>query len=108
MHGTAYRWTPPADAVADRLDFIGRAADLGPAAIRFITGADDMADAILTPVSQAVPALANRGTVDWQVVPGMAHALADEPGTDPAPQTPHAAIVDRLAGEWFQQHLPAS
>lgn len=66
-----------------------------------------MADAILTPIDQAVPELEKRGlTVDRQVIPGMAHALADEPGTDPAPQTPHAAIVDRLAAEWFRRHLP--
>ncbi len=45
-------------------------------------------------------------TVDHQVVAGMAHALADEPGTGPAPQTPHAAEVDRLATEWFRRHLP--
>lgn len=107
VHGVTYTWTPPAEAVAARLDFIHRAGDLASAAIRFITGADDMVDAILTPVGQAVPELEKQGaTVDWQVVPGMAHALADEPGTDPAPQTPHAATVDRLAADWFRQHLP--
>lgn len=44
-------------------------------------------------------------TVDWQVVPEMAHALADEPGVDAATQTPQAAAVDRLAVEWFREHL---
>lgn len=44
-------------------------------------------------------------TVDWQVVPEMAHALADEPGLDAAPQTPQAAAVYRLAVEWFREHL---
>ena len=35
----------------------------------------------------------------------MAHALADEPGIEPAPQTSHAAVVDRYAVEWLRQHL---
>lgn len=106
-HGTTYTWTPESEAVADRLDFVRRAADLSKAAIRFVTGADDLADAILTPVGQAVPELDKQGaTVDWQVVPGMAHALADEPGTEPAPQTPNATTVDHLATAWSSQHLP--
>ena len=35
----------------------------------------------------------------------MAHALSEEPGTEAAPQTPHAVQVDRLAVDWFRQHL---
>jgi hypothetical protein len=35
----------------------------------------------------------------------MEHALAEEPGIEPAPQTPHAAAVDRLAVKWFQRRL---
>jgi hypothetical protein len=31
--------------------------------------------------------------------------LADPPGDDPAPQTPSAAEVDRLAVDWFRRHL---
>ena len=38
-------------------------------------------------------------------VEGMGHALAEEPGTDAAPQTTHAAIADRHAVDWFQRHL---
>jgi hypothetical protein len=36
-------------------------------------------------------------------VPGMGHAFADEPGVEPAPQTPDAAAVDHLAVQWFQR-----
>jgi hypothetical protein len=35
----------------------------------------------------------------------MAHALAEEPGIEPAPQVPHAAEVDRHAVRWFRQYL---
>jgi hypothetical protein len=43
-------------------------------------------------------------------VPGMAHPLTDEPGIEPAPQSPQAAVVDGLAVRWFQRYLslPAS
>ena len=43
--------------------------------------------------------------VDLRVVPGMGHALAEEPGVDAAPQTPAAAAVDRLAVDWLGRHL---
>ena len=106
FHGTHYTWAPQTAALAERIDFVRRAADLSGTAIRFVTGADDMVDAIIDPVAAAVPALrAAGGTVDWQVVPDMAHALADEPGVDAAPQTPHAAIVDGLATDWFRRSL---
>jgi len=35
----------------------------------------------------------------------MGHALAEEPGVDPAPQTAHAAEVDTLAAARFAKHL---
>ena len=107
--GAMYAWNAEADAVAERVDFVRRAPELTGAAIRYVTGADDAAEAILDPVAAVVGELPRHGgTVDWQVVPGMAHALAEEPGTEPAPQTPHAADVDRLAVEWFRQHLVAA
>jgi hypothetical protein len=31
----------------------------------------------------------------------MGHALAEEPGVDAAPQTPHAARVDAVICDWF-------
>ena len=106
LHGMTYGWSPASDEVAARVDFVARAAELRPAAIRFVTGADDMVEAILAPVGRAVDALRECGaTVDRHVVPGMAHALADEPGTEPAPQAPHAAVVDELAVDWFRRHF---
>lgn len=106
MHGTSYRWTDESDAVAERVDFVRRAGELSGTAIRFITGADDMVEAIVEPVGRAVPALrSHEAIVDWNVVPEMGHALADEPGTDAAPQTPQAREVDRLATDWFRRHL---
>jgi pimeloyl-ACP methyl ester carboxylesterase len=44
--------------------------------------------------------------VDLIVVPGMGHALAEEPGISPAPQTEPAAAVDQHAMSWLRAHLP--
>jgi hypothetical protein len=42
---------------------------------------------------------------DAITIPGMAHALAEEPGLEPATETAHASQVDQHAVAWFQQHL---
>jgi hypothetical protein len=43
--------------------------------------------------------------VDLVTIPGMGHALADEPGLEPAPQNAHVAEVDRHAVRWLRRHL---
>jgi hypothetical protein len=40
-----------------------------------------------------------------ETVPGLEHALAEEPGIDPAPQTPQAAEVDGIVARWFRRWL---
>jgi hypothetical protein len=35
----------------------------------------------------------------------MTHALAEEPGLQPAPQTAQAAQVDAALVDWFHRHL---
>ena len=57
------------------------------------------------PLTWREAVLAREARVDLAVVPGVGHALAEEPGVEPAPQTPGAAAVDRLAAEWFRLHL---
>jgi pimeloyl-ACP methyl ester carboxylesterase len=106
IYGQSYTWTPPTAAFAERGDFVARAAELADAAVLVITGEKDFEDAIVRPVGAYVAELRRLGvTVDWQVIPGMAHAVADEPGVDPAPQTPRALQVDRLAATWFIRYL---
>jgi hypothetical protein len=36
----------------------------------------------------------------------MTHALADEPGLEPAPQNAFAAAVDEAVAPWLSRHLP--
>jgi hypothetical protein len=38
-------------------------------------------------------------------IPAMQHALAAEPGTEPAPQTAEAKLVDTAVTDWFNRYL---
>jgi len=108
--GITYDWTEASDAVADRLDFLARGEELAAAdpAVLLIVGADDEPE-FREPAAELRATLAQRYGGDERAklveIADMAHALAEEPGTEPAPQTLHAAEVDRHAVEWFQRHL---
>jgi pimeloyl-ACP methyl ester carboxylesterase len=102
--GVTYPWSKESNAVADRLHFVARADDIasrGRPALLLVVGEHDDPE-FREPAAELAAVMAGSALV---TVPGMAHALADEPGTDPAPQTPHAAAVDRAAVRWFQRHL---
>jgi len=97
-----YDWTDAGSAAAERLNYEARASELvaSGAAIRIIVGADDE-QAI---VSSALTVAAAIGA-DLQLLDGMEHALAEEPGIEPAPQTEVAKRVDPIAAEWLREHL---
>jgi pimeloyl-ACP methyl ester carboxylesterase len=103
LFGVDYAWGPESDAVADRMDYVARVRELGTTPTQLIVGAEDEPTAFLEP-AQALVSAAD-GPADLVVVEGMGHALAEEPGLEPAPQTPHAAEVDAHAVAWFRQHL---
>lgn len=110
--GVRYSWSPESTAVADRLDLVARAGELterGQPAVLVVVGEQDDV-AIREPAEELVAVLARyygRDRSRLVTIAGMAHALAEEPGDDPAPQMAHATIVDRYAVQWFQQHLSA-
>jgi pimeloyl-ACP methyl ester carboxylesterase len=110
--GVTYAWSGESNAVADRLDFVARADEIasrGQPAVLLVVGEQDDAPGFREPAAKLHAALGQRYSAadraELVIVPDMAHALADEPGTEPAPQTPHAAVVDRLAVQWFQRYL---
>lgn len=105
LFGVDYRWSPESDAVADRMDYVTRVGELGTTPTLLVVGAEDEPTAFLDPARELVAGA--RGPADLVVIDGMGHALADEPGLEPAPQTPHAAEVDAHAVAWFRQHLGA-
>ncbi|WP_068271327.1 alpha/beta hydrolase family protein [Aldersonia kunmingensis] len=111
--GQAYQWTDASRAVADRLDFLNRAAEFektGQPSLHIVIGAEDQsfygsAHQLRDAVAQCYRDPSRVAITD---IAGMGHALADEPGIEPAPQTPHAAEVDRIVTSWFSEHLRPS
>ena len=69
-------------------------------AIRISMGGDD--EQVI--VSSALTVAAAIGA-DVKLLDDMAHALAEEPGIEPAPQTEVARRVDPIAAEWLREHL---
>lgn len=100
-YGVTFEWTPPSDQVAATFDFVARAAEL-TAPTLIVVGADDDADGVLAPAAALHAALPGS---QLETVPGMAHALAEEPGLEPAPQTASAAVVDGLVSAFLARRL---
>lgn len=114
-YGVAYPWGPEALDIAREFDFVERAGEIaanGQPAVRFVIGADDDRDGFLAPAQRLCAALAGRyddpARADLVVVDGMGHALAEEPGIEPAPQTSYAAVADAHAVQWLRRHLGAA
>jgi pimeloyl-ACP methyl ester carboxylesterase len=100
-YGFDYPWRPASEEVAARLDFVARADEISAPTL-LVVGEKDAPDGILEPAAALHAALP--GSV-LETVPGLEHALADEPGTDPSPQTAAAAAVDRIVARWFRRWL---
>jgi len=110
-YGVTYPWGPASLEVARRLDFVERAAEIagrGQPAVRLVVGAEDDREGFGRPAERLRAALAQSyedpARVDLVVVPGMEHALAQEPGLEPAPQMAAAAAVDSHAVDWLRAH----
>lgn len=101
--GATYPWSERSRAVAERFDFVRRAGQLDADVLLVVGEQDDIA--FREPAAALARELGGRGSV--VTVPGMAHALAEEPGLEPAPQTTHAAAVDAEFTAWFSRHLAA-
>ena len=105
--GVTYPWHARAEEVADRLDFVARAAETARSApaVRIVVGERDD-PGIRTSAEQLSEALAEQyadpARVDLVTVPGMPHELAEGPEQTP---TRHAAEVDRLVVDFLREHL---
>ncbi len=99
--GFDYPWKPESEEVAARLDFVARAGEIGAPTL-LVVGEKDSPDGILEPAAALHDALPGS---ELETVAGLEHALAAEPGIDPAPQTAAAAAVDRIVTGFFRRHL---
>lgn len=108
----SYPWSEASRAVAARFDFVSRAAEIvardPQPAMLLVTGAKD--DPAFLLQAQRLAAELRLHYRDPQraglvSIPGMKHAFAAEPGTEPAAQTPEAQLVDAAVTDWFSQYL---
>jgi hypothetical protein len=110
--GVTCPWTARSRAAAARLDFVARAEELvkRDAAVLLVVGALDDQEGIRAPAERLWQVLSGHAPDRTALtsIPDMAHTLAEEPGLDPAPQTPHAARVDTVVAGWFHRHLTGS
>lgn len=110
--GVNYPWSDTSRSVASRFDFIARAGEIAAddpqPALLMITGDDDDR-AFPRQVERLQAELRDRYHDPRRVavtsIPGMGHAFADEPGIEPAPQTPEAKLIDAAISDWFIRHL---
>jgi dienelactone hydrolase len=112
MYNVSYSWTEKSGAVADRFDFVERAAEIGKRdpqpSVLLVGGAEDDPGyrAALAGLRDALAGhYAEPDRVGFVSVPGMAHAIAEEPGMEAAPQTAEAKEVDEAVTAWFQRYL---
>jgi pimeloyl-ACP methyl ester carboxylesterase len=103
-----YPWADDSRGVAADLDFVARAQEVARLRVPtlFVVGTEDDAEGIGGPAEELAAALVNEG-VEASVtrIPDMGHAIADEPGLEPAPQTAVAAAVDDIVSAWLRRHL---
>ncbi|MEU7826002.1 alpha/beta hydrolase [Catellatospora sp. NPDC049133] len=100
MFGMPYRWTDESRAAADRLDFVARAAEI-ERPVLMVVGDEDDRDGFRDPAQRLWAALPEGSSL--VAIPGMGHALAEEPGIEAAPQTAHAAQVDAIVTDWLSR-----
>ena len=100
--GVVYHWGPESERASEVMDFVARAPEIVAtgAAVRVIAGTEDSPGAI-----EPAREFAAATDADLQMVDGLAHPLAEEPGLEAAPQTDGAKRVDALATEWFRAKL---
>lgn len=109
--GSPYPWTAEADKTADELDFVARTADLTVQPPLLLVSGEQDHPALRADATALVESLRGRyahpDDVELASVPDLPHALADEPGLEPAPQLPRAEVVDGILTRWFRRRFPA-
>jgi pimeloyl-ACP methyl ester carboxylesterase len=99
IFGMSYTWSEPSRQAAAHLDFPARASEIGQPLLIVVGELDE--EGYTEPAKRLWAGLPAGSSLI--TVPGMGHALAEEPGVDAAPQTPHAAEADRLVTEWLSR-----
>ncbi|GAA1789492.1 alpha/beta fold hydrolase [Agromyces lapidis] len=95
-----YAWSPAADAVAARMDFVARAGELAGAggSLLIVEGADDEPAFI-----DAVREFERLGIGEVRFVDGVAHPLAAWPEDPTAERTEGAKAYDAIVSGWIER-----
>jgi pimeloyl-ACP methyl ester carboxylesterase len=112
--GKPYEWTPERTVKADYLDFPLKADQIAArrrTPMLFVVGEDEENIGLL-PATEALQAnlaglYGDHEAVALAKISGLGHALAEEPGLEPAPQIPGAIEVDARVTAWLQHYLGA-
>jgi dienelactone hydrolase len=104
FHEFSYQWTDDARAKAATLDMVAAASSVR-AAVLLITGQHEYPE--FRPDQDALLA-AFGGASHHVTIAGMGHTFAEEPGLDPAPQTPDAIDAERAISDWLTEHFYAA
>jgi dienelactone hydrolase len=98
-----YAYDAESEKAVDSLDFVAKArtiADRAPLLV--VSGELDHPD-LRADASRLVDAVGEQA--ELLSIPRLAHPLADEPGIEPAPQSPSAREVDAGLTAWYRRHL---
>ncbi|MET0135457.1 MAG: prolyl oligopeptidase family serine peptidase [Kibdelosporangium sp.] len=97
--GTEHVWNDENRSVASHFDFVRRADEI-KVPLLLVIGEDDD-----TAFREPAALLAKEPGVELVTVPGMGHAIADEPGLEASPRNEDAKRVDAEWTRWFAQYL---
>ncbi|WP_069161099.1 prolyl oligopeptidase family serine peptidase [Nocardia altamirensis] len=98
-----YPYDAESEKAVDDLDFIAKAPAIATRAPLLIISGESDDPQMHTDAMNLDAAVGERA--ELLTIPGLAHALADEPGIEPAPQLPLTREVDIALTTWFRRHL---
>ena len=105
--GASYPWSDASRRVSAQLDLVDRVDDIAKRDVPILLVIGDKDDEEFRVSAermwQALSGAGEPGRYSLITVPGMGHALAEEPGVEAAPQTPHAARVDAIVTQWLNR-----
>jgi pimeloyl-ACP methyl ester carboxylesterase len=105
--GMAYPWSDESLRQCAQLDLVARAGDIAKRDVPVLLVVGDKDDdefrVSAERMWQALSGAGEPGRYSLITVPGMGHALAEEPGIEAAPQTTHAARVDAIVAQWLNR-----
>ncbi|MFB8277476.1 alpha/beta hydrolase family protein [Nocardia colli] len=100
-----YPYDAESEQTVDNLDFVAKAGAITDRAPLLVISGELDHPALRADAADLVTAVGDGA--ELLTIPGLAHPLADEPGLEPAPQSPQARAADAELTTWFSRQLAA-